>query len=78
MSDLHMVPVATTRDSFEAKVIAARLGSEGIVWELRGHVEGVYPTLGMIEVLVDAEDAELARELLLVEEVEAAFGDVDP
>ena len=77
MPDLEMVPVASASDAFEAKVIAARLGSEGIVWELRGHVEGVYPTIGLIEVLVAAADAGLARELLLVEEVESAFADVE-
>jgi hypothetical protein len=71
-----MVPVASSRNAFEAKVIAARLGSEGIVWELRGGVDGMYP-VGLCEVLVEEGDVERARELLLVEDVESAFADGD-
>jgi Putative prokaryotic signal transducing protein len=58
-----MVPVAVTRDQFEARVIAARLGSEGIVWELRGNAGGPYP-LGQVAVLVEEADLEVAREVL--------------
>jgi hypothetical protein len=72
MPDLEMVPVMMAGDSFEARVIAARLGSEGIVWQLRGNVDGPYP-IGEVEVLVDADDYELARALLLADEVEDAF-----
>ena len=71
-----MVTVATTPNSFEARVIAARLGAEGIVWELRGGSDGPYP-VGQFEVLVGREDYEVARELLLADEVEWAFED-DP
>jgi hypothetical protein len=60
-----MLPVATTSSSFEARVIAARLGAEGIVWELRGD-DGVYP-VGRVEVLVGQDDVDVARELLAVE-----------
>ena len=69
-----MVSVASSRNAFEAKVIAARLGSEGIVWELRGAVDGMYP-VGLCEVLVEEGDVERARELLLVDDVESAFAD---
>ena len=62
-----MVKVATARDEFEARILAARLGSDGIVWELRGGVGGPYP-VGAVEVLVDADDEELARQLLVVDE----------
>jgi len=58
-----MIPVAFTRSGFEAKVIAAQLGSEGVVWELRGDVDGLYP-VGGIEVLVPSEEAALARDVL--------------
>ena len=71
-----MVPVASTPDHFEARVIAARLGAEGIVWELRGGVDGPYP-VGKVDVLVDSEDYEAARELLLADEVEWAFEESD-
>ena len=39
----EMTTVATAASAFQAKVIAARLGAEGIVWELRGNVDGMYP-----------------------------------
>jgi hypothetical protein len=72
-----MVPLVSPRTAFEAKVVVARLGAEGIVWDLRGGIDGVYP-VGTVEVLVAEEDVERARELLLVDEVEAAFEGVDP
>ena len=58
-----MIPVAFTRSGFEAKVIAAQLGSEGVVWELRGDVDGLYP-VGGIEVLVPSDEADRARDVL--------------
>lgn len=68
-----MVPLADAASPFEAKVLAARLGAEGIVWQLRGHVDSVYPVGGGVEVLVAEPDLDRAREVLLVDEVEAAF-----
>ncbi|MBO0748150.1 MAG: hypothetical protein J2O47_07360, partial [Acidimicrobiaceae bacterium] len=53
-------------------MIAARLGAEGIVTELRGNVGSVYP-FGHVSVWVSSEDAEAASELLLADEIEAAF-----
>lgn len=67
-----MVRLATVRSGFEAKVLAARLGAEGIVWELRGNADSLYP-VGPIEVLVTEDDVAVARELLLADEVESAF-----
>jgi hypothetical protein len=73
-----MVRVATVRDSFHARVIAARLGSEGMVTLLRGNVDGPYP-LGDVHVLVSEDDLDAARELLLADEVESVFyGDDEP
>jgi hypothetical protein len=61
---MHMVPLATTRSGFEAQVLAARLGSEGILWQLRGgSADSVYP-VGAVDVLVAADDLDRARELL--------------
>jgi Putative prokaryotic signal transducing protein len=68
-----MVHLASLTGTFEARVLAARLGAEGIVWELRG-ASSLYP-VGRVEVLVDEEDVERARELLLVDEIEAVFDD---
>jgi len=71
-----MVRLATVRSGFEAKVMAARLGAEGIVWELKGAVDGPYP-MGPVTVLVDEHDLDVARELLLVDEVESVFESED-
>ena len=76
MQRLRMVAVTRVGDTFHARVLAARLGSEGIVVQLRGGgLEGPYP-VGDIEVLVDAADLGTARELLLADEVESAFSGV--
>ena len=67
-----MVHLLTVGGAFQAKVVAARLGSVGIVTSLRGGVDGPYP-MGDVEVLVDADDEDLARQLLLADEVEAVY-----
>jgi hypothetical protein len=69
-----MVRLATVASSFHARVIAARLGVEGMTIELRGNVDGIYP-IGDVHVFVDEDDLAAARELLLVDEVESAFDD---
>jgi hypothetical protein len=68
-----MVPLACELSPFEARVLAARLGAEGVVWELRGG-SSVYP-VGWVDVLVSADDLDHATELLLIDEIEAAFDD---
>ena len=77
-----MVHLRTVPNSFHARVIAARLGADGIVTQLRGSVDGLYP-IGDCMVFVDEDDLDTARQLLLVDEVEAAFedsadGDISP
>jgi hypothetical protein len=72
-----MVAVTTAQGSFHAQVIAARLGAEGIVTELRGAVGGIYPVPGEVEVLVPDDDLPVAAELLLADEVEAIFDGVE-
>ena len=72
-----MVRLATVGTAFHARVIAARLGSEGIVTELRGNVSGLYP-VGDVYVYVAEEDLAESAELLLVDEVESAFDDDGP
>jgi hypothetical protein len=67
-----MVHLRTVPTAFQARVIAARLGAEGMLTQLRGNVGGPYP-LGEVSVWVDEGDAEAAGELLLADEVEAAF-----
>jgi hypothetical protein len=67
-----MVPVATASSGFEARLLAARLGSEGILWELRGNLDGPYP-VGPVQVLVPQDRVAEVRELLIADDVEAAF-----
>ncbi len=67
-----MVHLLTVRSGFQARVIAARLGSEGIVTELRGGIGGPYP-VGDVAVYVGQSDLDLSRQLLLADEVEDAF-----
>lgn len=64
MTPVRLVPLVWVSDPFEAKVLAARLGAEGIVWQLRGNVDSLYPVGGGVEVLVDEADLPQARELL--------------
>jgi hypothetical protein len=73
---LRMVPVLRADGTFHARVVAARLGSEGIVTQLRGNVDGPYP-MGAVEVLVTQDDLVAARELLLADDVESSFHDDD-
>ena len=67
-----MVRLMTAANAMEARIIAARLGSEGIVWEFRGSVDGPL-ALGPVEVLVDADGFETAKEIMLVDDVESSF-----
>jgi hypothetical protein len=69
---VRMVRLITVSTGFEAKVIAARLGVEGILWELRGGVDGPYP-IGPVHVFVAEQDLSFARQVLLESEVESAF-----
>jgi hypothetical protein len=63
MAAIEMVRLLTTLDQFEARVLAARLGAEGILWELRGGHDGPYP-MGAVHVFVEATDLDRARELI--------------
>lgn len=67
-----LVHVRTVPTAFHARVIAARLGAEGIPTQLRGNVGGFYP-VGGVSVWVAEQDAEEASELLLADEIESAF-----
>lgn len=59
----RMVLLTTVGSAFEARLLAARLGAEGVLWELRGG-DGPYP-VGPVHVYVAADDAEVAREVVL-------------
>ncbi|MHB8457318.1 MAG: hypothetical protein ACYDBS_06460, partial [Acidimicrobiales bacterium] len=57
------------------RVVAARLGAEGIVVHLRGVSEGPYPLQGAVEIFVSEEQWSTAREILLADAVDAAVDD---
>jgi Putative prokaryotic signal transducing protein len=63
-----MVSLTTVANPVAARILAAHLGAEGIVWELRGNVDGPYP-LGPVEVLVAADDLDTAREIVVEQEI---------
>ena len=65
-----MVRLTTCADGFEARLVAARLGSEGVVWSLRGAHDGPL-AFGTVDVLVDADDLEVAQEVLGLAAVDA-------
>ena len=64
MDSLHLVPVVTGLSDFEAKLLSAQLGAEGILWQTRGIVDSIYP-FGGIDVLVPAAQVDDARLVLL-------------
>ena len=67
-----MVRLVTVNSTFHARVIAARVGAEGIFTELRGNLDGPYP-MGDVHVYVPEDDLPTASELLMADEVESAF-----
>ncbi len=71
-----MVPLTTVGSSFEARVVMARLGADGILTQSRGGGDGTYPLPGPVQVLVLVDQADEARELLMADQVEALFDDV--
>ena len=67
-----MVRLTTVGETFHARVIAARLGAEGILTQLQGNVDGPYP-MGDVHVYVEEHDLPAAQEILMADEVESAF-----
>jgi hypothetical protein len=66
-----MVTLVTVPNGFQARVVAARLGSAGVVAQVRG-ADGPYP-IGDVKVDVPEVELDLARQLLLADQVEAVF-----
>lgn len=62
MPPSRMVRVTSVGDPIEAHIIAARLGSEGLLWELRG---GVHPyPVGPIHIYVEEHELGVATEII--------------
>ncbi len=70
-----MVHLVSVHDEFHARVIAARLGSDGILTELRPPLGGPYPLRGEVGVYVGEGDLSLAQQLLLADQAEAPPAD---
>lgn len=70
-----MVHLTTVQSPFAARVLMARLGTEGILTEVRGFLDGPYPALGEVDVLVEAAQENWAR--VLLDAVEESRSDYD-
>jgi len=72
-----MVHLLCVQQEFHARVITARLGSDGIVTEVRPPLGGPYPLPGAVHLYVGEDDVQLARALLSADEYQARlrFGD---
>lgn len=77
MAPYRMVHLTTVHTGFHGRVIAARLGADGILTELRGGIDGPYP-MGDVEVLVPEEELDDARALLLADLADAGDAAGDP
>lgn len=77
-----MTLLTSVGGSFAARVVAARLQSEGIDVDLRGALDGPYGlTVGdmaRVDVYVPTDQIDDARMVLLSDEVEAAFDGETP
>ena len=67
-----MVPLVALPNRFQAQVVVARLGAAGVLAQPRGGMGSMYP-IGTVWVDVIDRDLDLARQLLLADEVEAVF-----
>lgn len=73
-----MVHLTTVESSFAARVLMARLGTEGIITEVRGFLDGPYPAMGEVDIFVEAAQENWARVLLeAVEEASTEYDDTD-
>jgi len=66
-----MVHLLCVQQEFHARVIAARLGSDGILTEMRPPLGGPYPLPGEVHLYVGEDDVQLARALLSADEYQA-------
>jgi len=73
----RLVPVTRVSDGFHANVIAARLGADGIVAQVRSGLASPYPA-GDVEVLVDESELDEALALLLADDIESSFDPTTP
>jgi hypothetical protein len=72
-----MVPLTEADNEFEARVLVAKLGSAGIIAEVRG-VGSTYPILGSPEVWVEQHEWADARELITADLDDALAAEAAP
>jgi hypothetical protein len=72
-----MCYLTTVVGSFHGRVLAARLGAEGVLVVLKGTTDGPYPLPSAVDVLVPADQLQLAREILLADAIDDAFGQME-
>jgi hypothetical protein len=63
-----MVHLTMVSGVFQARVVAARLGADGILVQLRGDWGSTYPVGGPVEILVESDRLEMAKKLLQADE----------
>ena len=71
------MPLMVVTSAFQARVVAARLGADGIPVQLTGSVDGPYP-MGTTTLWVLAADEAEARGLLLIDEAEWCVREAEP
>ena len=71
-----MVVVATVSTRFEAELLAAKLGAHGVLWEIRSRelVPVTHP-IGFLDVLVPADEQDVAEEVLAPDELPVMHDD---
>jgi hypothetical protein len=73
----EMVVVTRVRGAFSARVTMARLWADGVRCEVRGSLDGPYPSLGEVEILVPKAELQDALEILASTEALADSIEVD-
>ncbi|HSH60578.1 MAG TPA: hypothetical protein VK988_13260 [Acidimicrobiales bacterium] len=73
----RMVHLVCVQHEFHARVITARLGSDGIFTEVRPPLGGPYPLPGEVHLFVGEDDVQLARALLSADEDHSSAGTDD-
>jgi len=67
-----MVPLTRAESEFAARVLVAKLGSAGILAEIRG-LSSFYPPLSTAQVWVEDDALDDARELIVTDDVFPTF-----
>jgi hypothetical protein len=72
-----MCYLTTVTGPFQGRVLAGRLGAEGVMVALKGRSDSLTPGGSTVDVLVPADQLTRAREILLADAVDDAFGSME-